>query len=306
MATKKITARVTQLLWILFSLLILYVVSRAAAGQWKEISEQLTTFRTQDLWVSFLLHALSYFLLVEGWILTLGISGARLPLKEAFTIFSFAQLARYIPGSVFAYASRVHLAKKEEVSRTHTVVSLAFETGLLLGSAAVVSLFTLSHALSPSILLGLVVVTIAVVVAFEPQLFGWFVNLARKKLIGEEVKLHYSHIDLLKASIPYFLHWIVFGVALFAVVRSIVPIPVSTLPFIIGINAFSWFVGYLAPGAPAGLGIREAAIALLLQRLMPLPTATVIAILSRVVAIVAEMATLAAIKLLALKEKNAS
>lgn len=305
MAAKKVIAGLTQLFWILVSLLILYVVSRTAVGQWQEISTHLSEFRTQDLWASFLLHALSYFLLVEGWILTLGLSGARLPLREAFTIFSFAQLARYVPGSIWAFASRVHLAQKEEVSKTQTFLSLAFETGLLLGSAALVSLLTLSHALSATILVALIIVALVIVIVFEPQLFGWFVKVVRRRFVKEEFELRYTHADLLKASIPYFLHWLVFGVALFAVVRSIVPVSVSALPFVIGVNAFSWFVGYLTPGAPAGLGIREAVMALLFAQLMPLPVATVVAILSRVVAIVAEMATLASIKILGLKEKYA-
>jgi uncharacterized membrane protein YbhN (UPF0104 family) len=54
------------------------------------------------------------------------------------------------------------------------------------------------------------------------------------------------------------------------------------MTFFIGAFASSWLLGFLAPGAPAGLGVREAALALWLEPALGAPSAVLLIVLLRV------------------------
>ena len=83
------------------------------------------------------------------------------------------------------------------------------------------------------------------------------------------------------------------GIAFLVVLSAVSPEPANLLA-IIAANAFGWLVGFLAIGAPGGIGVREASSALLLSTMMPLPTAIAASTLWRMVMIVDEALCLGA------------
>jgi hypothetical protein len=86
----------------------------------------------------------------------------------------------------------------------------------------------------------------------------------------------------------YVLFWLLTGVGFSLLVTSLHPVSLSSWPPLMAAFCMAWTVGFLAFLTPAGLGIREGALALFLSPLLPAPVPSVIALLARVWWTVAE------------------
>ena len=77
------------------------------------------------------------------------------------------------------------------------------------------------------------------------------------------------------------------GLAL--IIFSIVELPASVLPILVGIFCLANVVGFLTLFAPAGIGVREGILLLVLGPLVGAGMASVIAILARLIQTVADI-----------------
>ena len=89
------------------------------------------------------------------------------------------------------------------------------------------------------------------------------------------------------------MRWILVGTAFVMLVQAIDPVPMLQLPFVAASFALAWTVGFLALFAPAGIGVREVALIALLENVMPTGTAVIVAVLSRLWWILAELSMFA-------------
>src|SRR5262249_19052270 len=86
--------------------------------------------------------------------------------------------------------------------------------------------------------------------------------------------------------------WILRGVSVYLVSRSLFGTSVDLLLPIAGASALAWVVGVVVPFAPGGLGVREAVGASLMSRFMSLSSGVVILLVSRVQSLLVEIATM--------------
>jgi hypothetical protein len=75
--------------------------------------------------------------------------------------------------------------------------------------------------------------------------------------------------------------WVVFGAGFVLFARSLAPIDFSHGLLLMSNYAISWLVGVITIFAPGGIGVREGILGLLLGKVMPLATAFLIAVVSR-------------------------
>ena len=85
------------------------------------------------------------------------------------------------------------------------------------------------------------------------------------------------------------LFWIWIGFAFFLFVRSLVPVAWTQAGVLCACFAFAWIVGFLSFLTPGGLGVREGLLGILLANYMPVPQATLVALLCRVWMLSAEI-----------------
>jgi glycosyltransferase 2 family protein len=83
--------------------------------------------------------------------------------------------------------------------------------------------------------------------------------------------------------------WIAPGLAFALFVHSVVELPGAALPVLVGANALAMVTGMLVFVVPAGLGAREAVLALLLSPWAPMGAAALIAVASRLWTIATEL-----------------
>jgi len=98
--------------------------------------------------------------------------------------------------------------------------------------------------------------------------------------------------------LAYGLTWVVLGCAFILFVRSFEPNAAAHIRYVAGTIAASYLGGYIALFAPAGIGVREGVMGVLLAEVMPAPGAVVVALASRVWFTAVELLPLLALPLL--------
>ncbi|HEX2253326.1 MAG TPA: lysylphosphatidylglycerol synthase domain-containing protein, partial [Thermoanaerobaculia bacterium] len=93
--------------------------------------------------------------------------------------------------------------------------------------------------------------------------------------------------------------WALHGVAGYFLVRSLAPVPPGALPAVALAFVAAWGAGFLAFVTPAGLGVREAALTVLLAPFLPRPLDALAAVLGRLSWVALELLGLAASALVA-------
>jgi glycosyltransferase 2 family protein len=105
--------------------------------------------------------------------------------------------------------------------------------------------------------------------------------------------------DAMAWAAGYALSWIVLGMAFTLFVAAFEPAAAAVPRYLGGAVAAAYLAGYLFVVAPAGIGVREAAMLILLQRVMPdAAGALVVSALSRVWFTAAELVPLAFVSLM--------
>jgi hypothetical protein len=84
------------------------------------------------------------------------------------------------------------------------------------------------------------------------------------------------------------LSFVLAGISFYIVISAVTAAGAVPLGTAIATYAFAWAAGFVVPGAPAGLGVREAVLVALLGPLIGAPAALVSAILHRLLSAVAD------------------
>lgn len=230
----------------------------------------------------FLLGVLFFFLFffIKSliWIQILKRRGYAPNVRRTLFDYGISEAKRYIPGSVFAFAGRVHTHSKTLPGK-ETLKGIGIEIALQVISAFVVSIpamlivFKKTTDLNGHLAIFLTVLSLTF-------LSVTFV-LVKKNLKSLSV---YADLGLL-----YVACWVLFGLANFFILYSLAQIPLFNFTTIISAFVLSWLVGYLFFITPMGLGVRELSLVFLLSLFTPFAIATSVAILTRISMTVGEI-----------------
>lgn len=260
----------------------------ALAGQ------DLARLMEPRLLVTGLALALLYMLLVPvtglAWSWLLAGLGTRIPPTLATAVLATTQFGKYLPGNVAHHLGRVVIARSRGVNTAATLLSMTYETLLVVVACAHIGALTLLWSLPERMtswpliehreMLVVVISLFALVVLWAaPRLAGPLARARGTAPGADMARLRPGWRTLLSCYLLYALNFVLIGIGLFAVAWALAPdvhgLPMLTL--LTGAFASSWILGFLAPGAPAGLGVREAALALWLDGVLG-PSATVLLI----------------------------
>ena len=190
-------------------------------------------------------------LLALAWWHLLESLGTRVVRLEAIKIYGVSQLARYLPGNVFHLAGRQALGMAAGISGVALVKSSIWELGL---------------------------------VAVAGSLYGWLILplMVSGFRIGPSIFLLISSIVLVAALlarlVDFQVMWsFIYQIAFLAISGGAFFILLCTVnegdganiqclfTIIAGSYVTAWLIGLVIPGAPAGVGVREMVLLLLLK-----------------------------------------
>lgn len=189
-------------------------------------------------------------------------------------ILATTQFGKYLPGNVAQHIGRIALVRSIGVQLPAAVFSVAYELLLALVASAHIGALTLLWS-PPAALLAwqiteyrlplLVAITAFAVAALwlAPRFAVWLGRLRaghRSELDSASSRLHLDPVTVVACYALYASSFAIIGTGLWLVAHALADptVHVPGVLFFIGAFASSWILGFIAPGAPAGLGIREA------------------------------------------------
>lgn len=242
--------------------------------------------------VALVLYAATYLAGAKSWQLVLRTMGHAIEYRASLSIIAVSQLAKYLPGNVGHHFGRVLLARRAGLPADVTLTSVFLDTLLALG-AAVACAFGAWH-LWPAIaaLHGDALarnLAIAACAGIVLVALGFALRATRRHahaLLQRAAALFRSgHRGAsLMAWVSYLCSFALGAGALAAIAGGL---HAATPPMleVLAVYAIAWLVGFLVPGAPAGLGVREAILIFGLSPLLGRDVATATTALMRVVTV---------------------
>jgi hypothetical protein len=264
-------------------------------------------------WTSLLIGTVSIFcsllLAALNWHMLLGVFGAGRPLALVGPVFLLTQIAKYLPGNVGHLVGRAVVLKSYGISISASTKAMIVETMTLLcvGFALVAVLLRewLVQALQLSGvsiwltigLLSIVMMTAAATLVFRgriaPLIWQLLADLAasRRRLLAVGV------VDLVNFGLN--------GLALWSSSALLFPDRQIGMLACLGVASASFLAGYVTPGSPGGIGVREATTVLLLYPTFFATEAAMLALLVRLAATLADLMGFAlGVALLALRRNG--
>ncbi len=186
--------------------------------------------------------------------------------RRAFIIIGQSQIGKYLPGNVFQYVGRIALGRKSGIPAEPVLLSIGAETLLVASTAAAIAAVGLSFDrttlawLSTSVtgMSGRALVPLAVVLVFVILILIAFLHPVARSWVVR--RLGYMRPDRAGISVLLYLAgFVMFGVLIALLLKALWGINEGTewYQFTWGF-ALAWVIGFIVPGAPGGIGIREA------------------------------------------------
>jgi glycosyltransferase 2 family protein len=232
------------------------------------------------------------FFMMLAWRSLLADLGSPLGLRRSTTIMFVGQLGKYVPGMVWAFAAQIELAREHRIPRRRSASATIVTVAVTLATGLVVAALTLplasrdaaQHywwvlACAPLILAGL-----------YPPLLGAALDQVLKLARRPPLERRISLPGLARCVVWSALGWACFGLHLWFLVAGVTGRGVAVLLLSVGAYALAWSVGFVLIIFPSGVGPRELALIAGLAPVMPRGSALVVAIVSRLVMTVGDLA----------------
>lgn len=207
------------------------------------------------------------FMTLPWLVLTRIISQKKIPFYRAMPVFTKSNLLKYVPGNVFQYVGRNQLASDMNIRHADVAfatildiifcVIVPFLLAIILLGRHILKLINEygSRFLIIFIIAVAIILISAVIIKlkFSEKVLS-FINPYRSLLCKKTI------LKLVYASILYLIQYIIFCLVSLLPAVFLLDIPIEKCSIFVGTYLFSWILGFITPGAPGGIGIREAAM----------------------------------------------
>jgi glycosyltransferase 2 family protein len=226
-----------------------------------------------------------------AWRELVNAQSASMGLVAGLRVFFYSQLGKYLPGGIWNYVAQIDLARDLKVPARQAALASLLALAVSVITALVVAGVTVPFAL-PGLLGTYWWTFLAVPVLLSllvPRSVTWWSGLAFRLLRRDHEPVRLSWPPLLRAAAVMVLSWIAFGLHFAVLVGGLGAEDAALVPLSIGGFALAWVAGFLVLIAPAGAGVREAALVLCFLPVLPAGAVLAMALLSRVLLVVADV-----------------
>ncbi|MFC1789072.1 hypothetical protein ACFLZE_04065 [Thermodesulfobacteriota bacterium] len=206
-------------------------------------------------------------------------------------------IARYIPGNIFHFVGRQLLGNKLGINHAVLALSSVLESFMLL---IVGSIFILTGFFQNFF-------NISILERFDINSKKLFIFLVGGCFIAviffiynKRLREIFGLISIrrmgfwVKMCLFYSLFLFINGVVLFCIISFMLKtdLKIANLPIIVCAHVFAWMGGFITPGAPGGLGVREALLAITLSNILPATIIIAGALIFRIITLFGEVLAL--------------
>lgn len=203
---------------------------------------------------------------IPWMVFTQSLSGKKIPFSSAMPVYTKSNVYKYLPGNVFQYVGRNKLAFDMNISHVDVACATIFDILFCVFWTGVIAAVLLGGRIAGLLgKYGVKFLAVGTVGAISAAAVLIFVRIR----FGDKIKEYLSRYSKafrkenrksLMAGIFYYLVSNIVSAAMyFACMRLVMGSSVSLgeLTALTGAFMFAWIIGFITPGAPGGIGIRE-------------------------------------------------
>ncbi|MFC0233308.1 hypothetical protein ACFFIF_04810 [Vagococcus entomophilus] len=286
--------KIVKIVGNIITLLAIYFVFKKLLGSNVDYSTLFTSKNFLPILIITLLQTLIVYTNCFPWkTIVSTLAHKKISFNEAVTVYTKSNILKYLPGNVFQYVGRNELATKKKISHVAVATSTLIDILLNILGAIIVSAIFLSNYLIKFVaqnktvifLVGslFVISMLILFLLFKTKLYSY----AQKKGITFSKQLFSTFLFCLL----YYVVILFFSSLLYILtLKYILGVSLTTSLFAKLLSAYtlSWLVGLITPGAPAGIGIKEAVMLSVTENLLGVNVITLSMITFRVLCTIAD------------------
>jgi glycosyltransferase 2 family protein len=227
-----------------------------------------------------------------AWRAILADLGSPLPARAAARVNFIAQLAKYVPGAVWAFAAQVELGHDYRVPRRRSLASVVTSLTVMVGSGVGVALVTLPVT-SPGVVRQYwwVICTVPVLLAVLcPPVLGRILDRLLMLLRFQPLERRPTWLSLGRALAWNLAGWLALGVAIWVLAGDMAGFRPGSFVLSAGGYALAYSAGMLLVFLPSGIGARDLILIAALSQALPHGTAVAVALVARAVTTLSDLA----------------
>jgi len=163
---------------LVFTLAVVAAVVYATVSQWSGVQAYLQTLAWPIVIVALLTVMVGLVTATLAWRASLRYTGHTVPIHSAYQIYVVGLMAKYLPGSVWAFVLQMELGRRAKLPRSAAFLASIVVAGIGATVAMVLGLFVIPALLSDNIGLAtgaLVLIPISMVCA-HPKVLTWLLR----------------------------------------------------------------------------------------------------------------------------------
>jgi len=262
-----------------------YLITKQITPHWPDIRARQFAWQAGPLVLGSVIVLGTLTVLVGAWTASLRWCAAQITALDAAKVWFTANLARFLPGGVWQFASLALMASRYGVSTAAATATVLLEQiVLLITGLAVVAVFTpaVLHAawwqgaLVVAIILGIVILALP-----RPggRLGRWLERYVPSlKQVWSQLGARHLLLFIVILIVP----WLMYGTAFRLLAIGLLGSVAGSWGFYIAAFTGSYLAGVIAVFAPAGLFVREAALIGVLSPVIGGGDAAILAVASRI------------------------
>ncbi|SDP28034.1 hypothetical protein SAMN04489867_1937 [Pedococcus dokdonensis] len=295
-STPTTRARVFSGLRILLALLVVGAVTVAVAKNWREVSADIGRIDGATFALAAVLVCLPPIFTVLGWRILMADLGSPLHVAPAGGIFFVGQLGKYVPGAVWSIVAqaeigaRLHIPRKRSAVVAFVSVAMAAICGLIVGAPALPLLITRDDSAARTGWALLLAVPLLAVVLWPP-LLNWGIATVLRILRREPLEHRLSGRAVLSATLLFIAAWVSSGLHVLVLARATGGDVATGQLLLASLSGFALAssIAMFSVVLPAGVGVREGVLVLILAPVTSTSAATAVVVLSRFLTVAADV-----------------
>lgn len=274
--------RTAALRWSLFAIAVA-LLTWAVASQWSDVSTAVAEMGWRPLALATLAAVAALGFNTMSWRAVMKSVGLEAAWPETASVFLVSQAGKYVPGAVWPVLAQAEFARAHGVSRARAMTGslVAMAVGVVTaGVVGVAGLVWWAPGAIADYWWALVLV-IGLAVLLVPAVLSRALVLVLKLLRRDAPPPRIGAKALLASAVWSVANWLALGVQAWILLDALTVDAEALWPLATGAFALAWLVGFLVVFAPAGLGLREGALVVLLGAVATQPEALALALVSR-------------------------
>ena len=289
--------RLTRLVanpWVRVGLLLIVLAfcGYGLYAEWPQVSSGLGRLHWYSVSLSLLAAMAGSACMMLAWRVVLADLGSPLPVRVAARINFLAQLGKYVPGAVWAFAAQVELGHDYNVPRRRSFASVAVSLAITVGAGLALALVFLqigSPGLARRYWWALAVLPL-IAACLCPPVLGRLLDGLLILLRRQPLELRPSWRGLAGALALNVAGWLLLGVQVWLLLTDVAGMRGTALLVAVGGYSLAFSAGLMLVVLPSGIGAREIILIATLAQLVPYGVAVAIALVTRVVTTASDLA----------------